>query len=382
MSNAQKTEKTTNSTKTAQANKPVLAIAAAGTGGHVMPGLAVAAEMQKRGWAIEWIGTTTGMESDLVGKRGISFFGINFQGMRGRGLMKMLTGGFKLMAAVWKARAHLKRIRPAAVFSTGGYIAVPVGMAAQTLKRPIVLMNCDADLLMSTNTLLPFCDALACGFAGGARTFAGPKGHTTGNPVRADIAAIAAPEARFEGRSGPLKLFVFGGSLGAQVLNEVIPEAVAKLPAEKRPIVLHQTGRDRDEAVREKYRSLGIEAEVVPFIDDMAKRYAECDLVICRAGATSASEICAAGVASVLVPFVAKTTKHQLGNAQYLAGRGAAMVVEQREFTAERAAQILADASRAKLLDLAKAARALAVPDAAAKVADLIESAAAARLGK
>lgn len=380
MTNALQTS--SDSTKTTQADKPVLVIAAAGTGGHVMPGLAVAAEMQTRGWAIQWIGTTTGMESDLVGKRAIPFFGIDFQGMRGRGIGKMLTGGFKLMGAIWKARAQLKRLRPTAVFSTGGYIAVPVGMAAQSLKRPIVLMNCDADLLMSTNTLLPFCDALACGFAGGARTFAGPKGATTGNPVRADIAALPEPRARFAGRTGPLKLFVFGGSLGAQVLNDVVPEAIAKLPPEKRPIVLHQTGRGRDEAVREKYKALGIEAEVVPFIDDMAKRYAECDLVICRAGATSASEICAAGVASVLVPFVAKTTKHQVGNARHLAERGAAIMVEQPDFTAEHAAQILAEATREKLLETAEAARALAVPDAAAKVADLIESVVAARAKK
>lgn len=367
---------------TANEKKGTLLIAAAGTGGHVMPGLAVAKVLEARGWHVEWIGTTTGMEAELVGKRGVPFHGIDFQGMRGRGIVKMITGGFKLLGAIWKARALMKTIRPVGVFSTGGYIAVPVGFAAQSLKRPLILMNCDADLLMSTNTLMPFCDALACGFAGGARTFAGAKGRTTGNPVRHDIAALPPPEERFANRTGPLKLFVFGGSLGAQVLNDVLPEAIAKLPVEKRPIVLHQTGKGRDAEVREHYRKLGVEAEVVPFIDDMAARYAECDLVICRAGATSASELCAAGVASVLVPFVAKTTRHQVGNAKYLADRGAAMLVEQPQFTAEHVASLLEETTREKLLAVAKNARAIAAPQAAEAVADLIEEVIAKRRPK
>ena len=249
-----------------------LVIAAAGTGGHVMPGLAVARVMADRGWKIVWIGTTTGMEKGLVERQGIEFHPLNFQGMRGRGITGMITGGIKMLKAIWDARKLLKKLRPTAVFSTGGYIAVPVCFAAQNLKRPIVLMNCDADLLMSTNTVLPFCDALACGFAGGARTFAGIKGHTTGNPVRAEIAALPAPAERFAGRTGPLKLFIFGGSLGAQVLNDVLPQALAMIPESERPIVLHQTGRDRDAAVREAYAKAGVAAEVVPFIDDMAAR--------------------------------------------------------------------------------------------------------------
>ena len=216
-----------------------LVIAAAGTGGHVMPGLAVARVMADRGWKIVWIGTTTGMEKGLVERQGIEFHPLNFQGMRGRGIAGMITGGIKMLKAIWDARKLLKKLRPTAVFSTGGYIAVPVCFAAQNLKRPIVLMNCDADLLMSTNTVLPFCDALACGFAGGARTFAGSKGHTTGNPVRAEIAALPAPAERFAGRTGPLKLFIFGGSLGAQVLNDVLPQALAMIPEGERPLVLH-----------------------------------------------------------------------------------------------------------------------------------------------
>ncbi|WP_443743774.1 undecaprenyldiphospho-muramoylpentapeptide beta-N-acetylglucosaminyltransferase [Sutterella sp.] len=363
----------TENLKTQASGGRTLVIVAAGTGGHVMPGLAVARVMKRRGWRIVWIGTTTGMEGALVAREGIEFHALNFQGVRGKGLMGAVKGGLKMLKAIWESRALLKKIKPDLVFSTGGYVAVPVGFAAQNLKRPIVLMNCDADLLMSTNTLMPFTSALACGFAGGARTFAGAKGHTTGNPVRAEIAAIAAPAERFAGRFGPLRLFVFGGSLGAQVLNDVVPEALARIPAERRPVVLHQTGRGRDAEVRAHYEKLGVAAEVVPFIDDMAARYRESDLVICRSGATSCSELCAAGAAAVLVPFIAKTTKHQLGNARYLAERKAAWVVEQPEFTPEKAAALIEGMDREKLLAVAEAARAIAVPDAAVKVADLIE---------
>lgn len=357
----------------------VLVIAAAGTGGHVMPGLAVAREMKARGWRIVWIGTTTGMEGNLVGRDGIDFRAINFQGVRGKGLMGALKGGIKMLKGIWDARKLLKEIRPTAVFSTGGYVAVPVGFAAQNLKRPIVLMNCDADLLLSTNTLMPFTDALACGFAGGARTFARSKGHTTGNPVRADIVALPSPEERLAGRTGPLRLFVFGGSLGAKVLNDVLPEALARIPEARRPQVLHQTGRGRDAEVREHYARLGVTAEVVPFIDDMAARYRESDLVICRSGATSCSELCAAGAAAVLVPFIAKTTRHQLGNAKYLADRGAAVLVEQPNFTAEKVAELVEGMTREKILEVARGARAIAHPDAATKVADLIEDVVARR---
>lgn len=354
-----------------------LVIAAAGTGGHVFPGLAVARVMKRRGWRISWVGTETGMESALVAKDDIPFHALDFSGVRGKGKLGALKGLFKLAGALFASRRLLSDLKADAYFSTGGYVAVPSGWAAKSLGLPVVLMNCDADLLMSTNTLMKACDALACGFAGGARTFARGKGHTTGNPVRADIAAVPDPEQRFAGRTGPLKLFVFGGSLGAQVLNDVLPEALAKIPEDVRPKVLHQTGKNRDAAVREAYARLGVEAEVVPFIDDMAARYAESDLVLCRAGATSVSEICAAGAASILVPFVAKTTAHQLGNARYMAGEGAARLLEQKDCTAENLAAMLSGMTRVDALAIARRARALAKPDAAERVADLIESIAA-----
>ena len=350
-----------------------LVILAAGTGGHVMPGLAVAKVMAARGWKITWVGTQTGMESALVERHGIPFHGLDFQGVRGKGIVGAVKGGVKLIGAFMASTKLLDTLHPDAVFSTGGYVAVPFGLATSRRKLPLVMMNCDADLLMSTNTLMPFCDALACGFAGGARTFAKEKGRTTGNPVRHDIVAVPPPQDRMAERTGPLRVFVFGGSLGAQVFNETMPAVMAAIPEEERPILVHQTGKDRDQPVREAYEKLCVKAEVVPFIDDMAKRYEDCDVVICRAGATSVSEICAAGVASILVPFVAKTTAHQTGNARYMVERHAAIMVPQPEFTPERMAELITGLTRDRLLELAKNARATARPQAAEAVANLIE---------
>ena len=353
-----------------------LVIAAAGTGGHVMPGLAVAEVMRGRGAEIEWIGTTSGMEGELVERRGIPFSGIAFRGVRGRGLAGAVKGVFALLRASFAARALLRRAKPDAVISTGGYIAVPVGWAAKTLGIPLVLMNCDADLLMSTKLLLPAARRLACGFDGPAASHAGAKAVVTGNPVRSAIVAIPAPDERLSGRAGRLKLFVFGGSLGAQVLNDVVPEALALLSPEERPEVLHQTGRGRDEAVRARYEALGLEARVVPFIHDMAAEYEACDLIVCRAGATSISEIAAAGAAAVLVPFIARTTAHQEGNARFMAGEGAAVHMPQKAFTAEALAAELRRLTHADILALARNARKMAKPDAASAVARLIDEAA------
>ena len=228
-----------------------LVILAAGTGGHVMPGLAVAKVMASRGWKISWVGTVAGMERGLVERHGIPFHALDFQGVRGRGPLGAIKGGFKLIGAFFASMKLLNELKPDAVFSTGGYVAVPFGFAAHRRKLPLVMMNCDADLLMSTNTLLPFCDALACGFAGGARTFAKEKGRTTGNPVREEIVAVSPPQDRMANRTGPLRVFIFGGSLGAQVFNDNMPAVFAAIPQEQRPIIVHQTGKDRDAPVRE-----------------------------------------------------------------------------------------------------------------------------------
>ena len=352
-----------------------LVIAAAGTGGHVMPGLAVAREMRRRGWDVQWIGTQTGMESGLVGRDGIEFTGLDFRGMRGRGLSGLISGAVKLVKSTFAAKKFFARVRPDVLFTTGGYIAVPVCKGADSVKTPIVLMNCDADILMSSKIVLDKAKLVACGFAGSARSAANEKGRITGNPVRVEIEALPAPEERLSERTGP-RLLVFGGSLGAKVLNETVPEALAMFDEDKRPIVLHQTGKGNVEAVKARYEQLGIQAEVVEFIHDMDKAYRESDVVICRSGAMTVSEICAAGVASILVPFVVKTTQHQLGNARYMAGHDAAVLLEQSQLTKEHLFGVLMGLKRDRILQLAHNARSLARANAVNAVCDMIEEAA------
>lgn len=350
-------------------------IAAAGTGGHVMPGLAVAREMRRRGWEIHWIGTQTGMEGGLVSKDDIAFTGLDFRGLRGRGFLGMITGAIKLLKSSMAAKKTFAQIRPDVLFTTGGYIAVPACKGAESIKTPIVLMNCDSDILMSSKLVLDKAKLVACGFAGSARSCAREKGRITGNPVRAEIEALPAPEERLAGRQGPCRLLVFGGSLGAKVLNETVPEALAMFDEDKRPTVLHQTGKGNVEAVKARYEQLGIQAEVVEFIDEMDKAYKQSDIVICRSGAMTVSEICAAGVASVLVPFVVKTTHHQLGNARYMASRDAAVLLEQSQLTKEHLFGVLMGLKRERILQLAHNARSLARANAVNAVCDMIEEA-------
>ncbi len=354
-----------------------LVVVAAGTGGHVMPGLAVAEALRGRGWSVSWLGTKTGMERGLVERHGIAFDAIDFSGLRGKGLKTLLLGGFLLLRALWQSRRLLRARAPQVVFSTGGYVAVPAGLAAGSLGVPLVLMNADAESLLSTRMLTPLAAGVLCGFDGGAAAAAGDKGLVTGNPVRAQIASIASPEQRFAGRAGPLRLLVVGGSLGARALNETVPSALARISAERRPRVLHQCGAGNVEDVRRAYAEAGVDAEVVPFIDDMARRYGEADVVVCRAGAITVTELAVAGVASVLVPLVVSTTQHQRTNAEFLAARGAAVHLPQSELTAERLASLIDSLSRDRLATMAAAARSVGRPDATRTVAAVIERVAA-----
>ncbi len=350
-----------------------LLVVAAGTGGHVMPGLAVADELQARGWTVSWLGTRAGMERRLVEGRGIAFDAIDFAGLRGKGIKTLLFGGFLLLRALWQSRAIVKMRQPAMVFSTGGYVAVPAGLAATALGRPLALLNADASPLLSLKILRSQAVAIFCGFDGAAARMGGERALVTGNPVRPPIAQIAPPAQRYAGRSGPLSLLVVGGSLGAQVLNEVLPLALARIEPARRPGVVHQCGAQHLEATRAAYARAGVAAEVVPFIDDMAARYAAADLAICRAGAITVTELTAAGVPAVLVPFVVKTTAHQRSNAEFLAAHGAAIHLPQAEFTAERLAQVLGELDRDRLQRMAEQARALGKPEATRVVADAIE---------
>ena len=349
-----------------------LVVMAAGTGGHVMPGLAVADEMRARGWTVSWLGTTRGLENRLVPRAGISLDAVAFTGMRGKGLAHTVGGAFRLVGAWAACLRILRRRRAAAVLGMGGYVCLPGGVAAWLLRRPLVLVNADASLLLSNRALVPMAAKIAFGFDGpAARAVRGAV--VTGNPVRAEIEALPEPSQRYAPRRGALKLLVVGGSLGAAVLNDCVPQALALLDAAARPEVTHQTGAAHDGTVRARYAELDVRAEILPFLDDMPARLAACDVVVCRAGAITVSELCAAGVAAVLVPLVASTTSHQRDNAAWLAGHGAGVHLPQAELTPRRLADLLAGFTRDTLLAMASAARALARPHAAARVADAIE---------
>jgi UDP-N-acetylglucosamine--N-acetylmuramyl-(pentapeptide) pyrophosphoryl-undecaprenol N-acetylglucosamine transferase len=353
-----------------------LVIMAAGTGGHIMPGLAVAQTMRERGWSVSWLGTSAGMENRLVPPQQIPLDVIAFNGLRGKNLVHTLTGGLRLLHAFWQCLRILRARRADAVLGMGGYVCFPGGLMAALLGRPLVLVNADASLLLSNRALLPVADRVAFGFDGPAAQGT-RQGVVTGNPVRAAIAALPVPAERYGARQGPLRLLLVGGSLGARVLNETLPQALALLALDERPRVTHQTGTAHIEAVRAAYQALGLgEAagiELLPFIEDMPQRLADCDVIVCRAGAITVSELCAAGVASLLVPLVVSTTAHQRDNAEWMAAQGAAVHLPQAELTPRRLADEIRALTRTRLQALAERARALAQPRAAERVAEQIE---------
>jgi len=353
---------------------PHLVIMAAGTGGHITPGLAVAAEMQQRGWTVSWMGTTTGLENRLVPPSGIPLDRLAFTGLRGKGPVHTATGGLRLLKAFWDCAVLLRRRHADAVLGMGGYICFPGGLMASLLGKPLMLVNADAALLLSNKALLPVADRVAFGFEGGSEGVR--RAVVTGNPVRAEFASMAEPAQRFMGRQGRLRLLVVGGSLGASVLNETVPAALALIAEASRPIVVHQSGQAHAEAVRQRYADQGLRAEaatVRPFIDNMAEELSMADVVVCRAGAITVSELCAAGVASILVPLVVSTTAHQRHNAIFMARQGAALHLEQGDLTPQALTATLSGLSRDGLLDMALRARACARPEAAVRVADELE---------
>ncbi|MDN3922264.1 undecaprenyldiphospho-muramoylpentapeptide beta-N-acetylglucosaminyltransferase [Roseateles violae] len=354
-----------------------LVIMAAGTGGHIIPGLAVADEMKRRGWSVSWMGTEQGMENRLVPPTGLPLDRLAFAGLRGKGLKHALTGVFKLVQAFVQSRQVFVTRSADAVLGMGGYVCLPGGLMAWLMRRPLMLVNADAAMLLSNQSLKPFARRIGFGFDGVAAAST-DKAVVTGNPVRAEIEALPVPAARYAGRTGPLRLLVVGGSLGARAINEVIPQALALWPAEERPRVVHQAGQANLHAVQQAYREAGIEpgdgAEILPFIEDMAAQLAAADLIVCRAGAVTVSELCAAGLPAVLVPLVVSTTSHQRDNAIFMAQHGAAIHLPQQELSAQGLHELLRSLDREALLAMAEKARNLARPRAAARVADEIES--------
>ena len=341
-----------------------LMVMAGGTGGHIFPGIAVAEELRARGWRIVWMGNPDGMEARIVPQRGYETAWVRFGALRGKGLLRKLLLPVNLLSGFWQALRALRRLQPDVVLGMGGYITFPGGMMASLLGRPLVLHEQNSVAGLANRVLAKVADRVLSGFPEVM-----DNAEWLGNPVRADITAVLPPTERYAGRSGPLRVLVVGGSLGAAALNETVPQALARLEPEARPIVVHQAGERQIEALRAAYARVQVEGELRPFIDDMAAAYADADLVICRAGALTVAELAAAGVASLLVPFPHAVDDHQTGNARFLADRGAAYLLPQTELSPDRLAGILSSLDRGRLLNMAEHARALAKPLAAAAVA-------------
>lgn len=343
---------------------PTLMVMAGGTGGHVFPGLAVADYVRDRGWRVVWMGNPDGMEARLVPSRGYDMAWVRFTGLRGKGLLRMAMLPLNLLRGFWQAFRALGRNRPDVVLGMGGYISFPGGMMSALRGVPLVVHEQNSVAGLANKVLASVADRVLSGFP---KVLA--KAQWAGNPVRRDIAELPPPGERFRARSGALRVLVVGGSLGAKALNDSVPRAIALLPAAQRPQVTHQAGAKNLDALRAAYDSAGVHAQLLPFIDDMAARYAAADVVICRAGALTVAELAAAGVASILVPFPHAVDDHQTSNARFLADAGAALLLPQSELSAERLAQLLRTMTRESLLAMADKARSLAKPDATQIVA-------------
>jgi UDP-N-acetylglucosamine--N-acetylmuramyl-(pentapeptide) pyrophosphoryl-undecaprenol N-acetylglucosamine transferase len=338
-------------------------IMAGGTGGHIFPGLAVAEQMRAAGWDVVWMGARGGMEERLVPKYGYRAAWIRAKAARGKGIVQKLLLPANLLYSFWESARHIRKLRPNVVLGLGGYVAFPGGMMASLWNRPLALHEQNAIPGLANKVLAQISDKVMAGFPQALK-----GAEWTGNPVRAEIAAIPLPESRFAGRQGPLKILVVGGSLGAQALNEAMPRALALL--DNRPSVVHQSGEKHLDALKKHYREAGVAGELLAFIDDMARRYAEADLVICRAGAVTIAELSAGGMASLLVPFPYAVDDHQTANGKFLADQGAAILIQQRDLTPQTLAQTIQGLDRSKLLDMARKARAVGKPDAARVVAE------------
>jgi len=353
-----------------------LMVMAGGTGGHVYPALAVADALRARGWDVFWLGTRQGLEARVVPKAGIAMVWVSMGGIRGKGLLKKLLLPLMLLIAFGQSLRAILQRRPDVVLGMGGYTAFPGGMMASLLNRPLVIHEQNSVGGLTNRVLACLADRVLTAFP---QAFQGAKDKpipcrrvTTewvGNPVRTDI----VPASRSD-RSGPLHLLVVGGSLGASALNDLVPKALALLPVEQRPRVVHQSGRQHLEILRANYAAAGVEAEVRDYIEDMAAAYQACDFAICRAGAMTVAELACAGVPAVLVPFPFAVDDHQTGNAEFLSEAGAAWLMQQKDLSAEKLAALIGGLDRAVLATMADKARALAKPEATASVADICEA--------
>jgi len=350
-------------------------IMAGGTGGHIYPALSVAEAMRMEGWQVVWLGTRTGMEARIVPEKGIEMAWLSMSGVRGKGPLRMLLLPLNLLAAFWQAARAIFRVRPDAVVGFGGYPAFPGGMMASLFSKPLVIHEQNAVAGLTNRVLACLADRVLLGLPA-AFTHGVDKpipcrkveAEWVGNPVRADIANVPVPAERYADRSGPLRVLVVGGSLGAAALNALVPQALARLAPEARPQVRHQAGSKHLDELQQNYAAAGVEGECLAFVDDMAAAYAWADVVICRAGASTVAELAAAGVAAALVPFPHAVDDHQTVNARFLADAGAAWLMPQAELTADSLASWLGGLTRTELQARAEKAKSLGRPDATDRV--------------
>jgi UDP-N-acetylglucosamine--N-acetylmuramyl-(pentapeptide) pyrophosphoryl-undecaprenol N-acetylglucosamine transferase len=325
---------------------------AGGTGGHIFPGLAVAEALRDKGWRVHWLGgngtlNNPSMESQLVPPRGFAFETIDFSGVRGKGPMTLALLPVRLLRAFWQSIQVIRRVKPNVVIGLGGYIAFPAGMMAVLLGKPLVLHEQNSVAGMVNKVLAQLADRVFTAFPDVLQ-----NAEWIGNPLRPAFTSQADPEARFAGRTGPLRLVVVGGSLGAKALNAVVPQALALIAPESRPVVIHQSGSKQIDELRANYQAAGVEATLTPFIDDTASAFAEADLIVCRAGASTVTEIAAVGAAALFVPFPSAVDDHQTSNARFLVASGAGWQVAQRDLTPVALADLLQKTERFTLLDI------------------------------
>lgn len=329
-------------------------VMAGGTGGHIFPGLAVAQALRERGWRVHWLGAPDSMESRLVPARGFALETIAFSGVRGKGIKTLLGLPLRLLRALLQSRQVLRRVRPDVVLGFGGYISLPAGLMAALRRIPLVLHEQNSVAGAANRVLARMAQRVFSAFPDAL-----PGAQYVGNPLREEFLNQATPAQRFAGRRGPLQLLVVGGSLGARALNTIVPKALALIPPALRPTVLHQSGEKQMDELRANYAAAGVDAHLTPFIDNTAQAYAQADLVLCRAGASTVTEIAAVGAAAMFVPFPAAVDDHQTHNARFLVDQGAAWLVQQTALTPEFLADWLQHCDRAELLQHANAAKAL-----------------------
>lgn len=349
-----------------------LMVMAGGTGGHVYPAMAVADYMQVQGWRVVWLATEGGMENKLIEAKSYSKAMITMRGVRGKGLVGWVLLPIKLTIAFKQSFVAIRKYQPTVVLGMGGFAAFPGGLMAKLLGKPLVIHEQNSIAGLTNKTLAVFANKVLAAFPSAF----GTKALLVGNPVREEITQLPPPRQRYAARSGNLKLLVVGGSLGAAALNEVLPKALAELPKDTRPEVIHQAGEKHITALQANYHAAGVEADTKAFINNMAEMYAWADVVVCRAGALTVAELACVGVASVLVPFPHAVDDHQTYNAQYLSDAGAAKLIQQTEFSVSKATEILRSLTREICLDMAIKAKQLAKPEATSTVAKICMEAA------